>query len=168
MKNHKLFATVAITLLAFSCSAFAQKMKAEDVLLKHLESIGNAETRAAIKSQIAVGDVTLKSIAQKNLVTQGRAVMASSGEKNFFGFSMNAADYPSEKFSYDGNKPKVAYVRVGARSILGNFIDSNSVLLEESLLGGTLSTSWALRSFDEKKAKISFEGTKKIDGREEG
>ena len=47
-----------------------------------------------------------------------------------------------------------------------NFVDGNEVVLRDGLLGGTLSSSWALIDLANKKAKLSFEGTKKIDGKE--
>lgn len=165
MNSFKL-AVCFVLLAVFSSSVFAQKMKAEDVLAKHLESIGTAEARADIKSQIAVGDVLVTFVSQKNQTAQGRVVLASEGAKNFLGMNLNAADYPLEKFSYDGKKTKVAFVRTNVRSILGNFILSNDLLLEESLLGGTLATSWTLANTANNKAKISFDGAKKIDGKE--
>ncbi len=161
------FTALSVTFLCvFSVGVAAQKMKAEDVIAKHLDSIATAEKRADVKSQIAVGETVVTFISQKNMTAQGRIVLASAGAKNFFGLNLNAADYPSEKFSYDGKKAKVGFVRSGSRSILGNFISSNNLVLEESLLGGTLSTSWALLNFADKKAKVSYDGTKKIDGKE--
>lgn len=153
-------------LCLLSAGIFAQKMKAEEVVSKHLNSIGTAEKRQAVKSLLAVGDAAVKYIAPKNQNLNGRIVMASAGEKNFLGLNLNAADYPQEKFSFDGEKSKVAYIRMGTRSVLGNFVLSNNQLLEQSLLGGTLSTSWALLDLPNKNAKLSFDGTKKIDGKE--
>lgn len=165
MKNFRLSALFLLLVLV-AVPAFAQKLKPEDVLAKHLESIGTAETRTALKSLITVGDVAAKFLSQKNQVVQGRIVLASSGEKNFFGMNLNSTVYSGEKFSYDGKKVKVGAIQAGARSILGNFIKSNDLILEESLLAGTLSTSWALHDTIGKKAKLSFDGTKKIDGKE--
>ncbi|MEZ5428121.1 MAG: hypothetical protein R2747_17750 [Pyrinomonadaceae bacterium] len=145
--------------------AMAQKLKPEEVVAKHLDSIGTAEKRASLKTMMAVGDATVTFLSQKNQSAQGRIVLASASEKNFFGLNLNAVDYPFEKFTFDGKKSKVAIVRT-SRTILGNFISSNDLLLEESLLGGTLSTSWALHNLTDKKAKLSFNGTKKIDGKE--
>jgi hypothetical protein len=164
MKHFKLSALFALFVLV--APALAQKMKPEELLAKHLDSIGTAEARASVKSLIAVGDVAAKFISQKNQVVQGRIVLASAGEKNFFGMNLNSSVYSGEKFSYDGKKAKIGVVQAGAYSILGNFIKSNSMVLEESLLGGTLSTSWALLNSAEKKAKLSYDGAKKIDGRE--
>lgn len=152
--------------LFFSVSASAQKMRAEDVVAKHLESIGTAEARAAVKNQIAVGTAEVKSITKITTPVVGRIVIAAAGEKNFWGLSLNSIDYPSEKLSYDGNKVKVAFVKDGARSTLGNFVLSNDLLLEEGLLGGTLSNAWAMFNVTNRKAKLSLDGTKKINGKE--
>ncbi len=158
--------SVFFVCFVFSTSVFAQKMKAEDVLAKHLESIGTAEIRASIKTQIVVGDALVKFISPRNTDVQGRIVLASAAEKNFLGMSLNAIEYPQEKFSFDGKNAKVGFIKDGFRSKLGNFVVANDLLLEESLLGGTLSTSWALLDVAAKKPKLSFDGTKKIDGKE--
>jgi hypothetical protein len=141
-------------------------MKAEDVIAKHLDSIAAAEKRITITNQIAVGETSVTFVSQKNMTAQGRLVLASSREQIFYGMNLNAVDYPFEKFIYDGKKASVATVLAGNRSVLGNFISSNNFLLEESLLGGTLSTSWSLLHLHNKKAKLSYDGKKKIDGKE--
>ncbi len=166
MKKFQTFAFLALFLFTFSFSAFSQKMKPEEILAKHLDSISTSAIRTADKTRIIVGNADVVFITQKNLPAKGRIVLASAGEKNFLGLSLNSLDYPSEKFSFDGSKAKVGYARVGVRSVLGNFVSSNNVLLEESLLGGTLSTSWALLDMANKRVKLTNEGTKKIDGRE--
>ncbi len=56
--------SVFFVCMVFSTSVFAQKMKAEDVLAKHLESIGTAEARASTKTQIVVGDALVKFISE--------------------------------------------------------------------------------------------------------
>ena len=165
MKIFKLPVVFLIVTL-FAASVCAQKMKPEEVIAKHLDSIGTAEARAAVRNRIAVGDALVTFIAPKNQSTQGRIVVVSEGIKNFLGMNLTAADYALEKFSYDGKNSKVAYVRNNLRSDLGNFVLSNNVLLEESLLAGTLNTSWALANLAANKGKVSFEGTKKIDGKE--
>jgi hypothetical protein len=154
-----------LVLLAASVS-MAQKLKPEEIIAKHLESIGTSEARSAIKSQMAVGDAVVTFQSQKNQSAQGRIVMASSGNKNFLGLQLNASDYPGEKFSYDGSKAKIAGVVNGQRSFFGNFVDSNGAMLRESLLGGVLSQSWALNDIGSKKVKLSGGGLKKIDGKE--
>lgn len=166
MNYLKLLIISALFVFVFSVYSFPQKMKAEDVLSRHLESIGTAEKRASVKSQIAVGNGAVKFISQKNLSAEGRIVIASSSEKLFMGMNFNAVDYPLEKFSFDGNRSNVSFTQNGARSVLGNFLQSNNSIIENGLLGGTISTSWALSNLASNKAKLSYEGTKKIDGKE--
>ncbi|QYO66266.1 hypothetical protein [Leptolyngbya sp. 7M] len=150
--------------LFLSSFALAQKLKPEEIIAKHLDSIAAANVRTARKNLIAVGDVTVDYITQKNPSATGRVVMASEGRKMFLGFSLNASDYPMEKIIYDGGRSQVDFVRPGARSDLGSFLNSNGDLLNQGLLGGTLTTAWALLNLDELRPKLSGGGTKKIDG----
>ncbi len=143
-----------------------QKLKPEEIVAKHLESIGTADVRAAVKSQMAVGDVVVTFVSQKNQTAQGRVVMASAGGKNFLGLRLNAADYPGDKFSFDGSKAKVAGVESGGRSYLTDFVAANQSTVKGSLLGGVLASSWALGDTAGTKGKLSGGGLKKVDGKE--
>jgi hypothetical protein len=78
--------------------------------------------------------------------------------------NLNSNDYPQDRFGFDGKDTKVGYSRPGVRSTLGGFIYSYKELLKESLLGGALMSSWTLANANN--AKMSFDGTKKIDGKE--
>jgi hypothetical protein len=49
---------------------------------------------------------------------------------------------------------------------LGDFIWTNKVILQEGLLGGTTSAAWPLLRLAETKAKLKYEGLKKVDGQE--
>lgn len=166
MKKFQFFAFSTLFLLVLSVSVFSQKIKPEEILAKHLDSIGTSAIRAANKNRIIVGDADIRFITPKNIPVVGRLVLASAGGKNFWGVVSNSINYPSEKFSFDGKTPKVSFVKDGRRSVLGNFVVSNDIVLEESLLCGTLSTSWALLNMEGKKVKLTSEGTKKIDGKE--
>ena len=157
---------ICLIMLLAASFATAQKLKPEEIVAKHLESIGTAGARSAIKTQMVVGDATVTFVSQKNQPAMGRIVMASAGNKNFYGLSLNAMDYPGEKFSFDGTKSRVAVVFQGKRSFFGDFVDANERILRESLLGGALSSSWAFHDIAAKKAKLSGGGTKKVDGKE--
>lgn len=167
MKHFKSTALLALfTVLLTANFAFAQKLKAEDVLAKHLASIGTETARAAAKNQIIVGEAVIKFISRRDPAVVGRIVMASDGAKNFLGMSLNSTNYPQEKFTFDGKDSNVGFVKDGIRSVLGNFVSSNGKLLSESLFGGVLNTSWVLRDTTNKKAKLSFDGIKKINDKE--
>ncbi len=155
-----------VLLLAAIPAAFAQKLTADEVVTKHLDSIGTAETRSGIQTIVMTGEATAKFLSQKDLLLKGRIVFASAGAKNFLGIGLNSNNYPGEQFVYDGKKSKVAFTQNGKRSSLGDFVQSNDLLLEDSLLSGVLSSSWVLSNLATKKSKLSFEGTKKINGKE--
>ncbi|MBK7393896.1 MAG: hypothetical protein IPI64_11460 [Chloracidobacterium sp.] len=166
MKIRQITLSGMIFLLSvFAPLAQAQKLKPEEIIAKHLDSITTADKRALIKSIIAVGEVKVEYISQKNQPASGRIVIASEGQKMFYGMSLNASDYAQERIVFDGNKTSVGFVRAGARSVLGNFIQSNNSLVSQGLLAGALTSSWALLAAADRGAKISS-GTKKIDGKE--
>lgn len=148
-------------------SAFGQKLKPEEIVAKHLASIGTAEKLASVKTLIAVGQVDVQYLTQKNLLpASGRIVVASEGNKTFFGLQLNASDYPQEKFIYDGSKFDVAMIRAGSRSPFGEFVQGSNGILSGGILAGAYKTSWPLLSAMDKGAKISSGGSKKINDRE--
>lgn len=164
----KFFNSATLLLLCvfiFAVSSIAQKITPEEIVAKHLDSIGSKEKRAEIKNQIAFGDVQFK-LQGSATVLGGKIVLVSSGEKNLWGMNLTSNDYPLDRFSFDGKEAKVGFVRPGVRSILGAFIYSYNELLREGLPGGTLLSSWTLLNTDAKNLKMSYEGTKKIDGKE--
>ncbi len=147
-------------------SIYGQKLKAEEIVAKHLASIASEEKRVALKTLIASSEVGVEFVTQKNQPAAGRLVVASAGPKLFYGMLLNAGDYPQEKIIFDGAKSDVAMIRAGSRSVLGNFIQSNSTIVTQGLLSGTLASSWVLHSSAVNGGKLSTSGTKKIDGKE--
>ena len=142
-----------------------QKMKPEELIAKHLESIGTAEARAAARNRIITGvsELTLKQGGTGNLV--GSALMASEGNKNLLMMAFERPDYPAEKLGYNGHKLSVKEIRPGVRTPLGEFFRTHEEMFREGLVGGSLSQSWPLLNVAERKPKLEYGGTKKIDGR---
>lgn len=163
MKSILMF-LVAFLMTAPSISG--QKLKAEEIIAKHLASIASPEKLASIRTVVAAGEVKVEFITQKNQPASGRIVLASDGVKSMFGMQLNATDYPRELIVFDGSKANVAMVRAGSRTLLGNFLQSNSSVVSQGLLAGTLGTSWNLLTAADRGTKISTSGTRKIDGRE--
>lgn len=162
----KILSAMFFLTLCFANSLFGQKMTADELVAKHLASIGTTEDRAATKTMIVVGDAEVKSVTRITTPVVGRIVVASSGEKIFWGLGLNSADYPLEKFSFDGKDAKTAVIRLGIRSTLGGFVESNGLMLRQGLFGGTLGTQWTMLDLANRKGKLSMDGSKKIDGKE--
>jgi hypothetical protein len=152
-------------LILSSAVAHAQKLKAEDVIAKHLESIGTAEARAASKSRVIQGASVVKRRIGDVGESKGGAVMASQDKSSLIGVIMGPQDYSNERIAFDGKKLSLGEFKPGVRTRLGAFILTHDVLFKEGLIGGTLSTAWPLLDLASHNAKVKYAGTKKIDGR---
>ncbi|MBC7932315.1 MAG: hypothetical protein H7Z38_17300 [Rubrivivax sp.] len=138
-------------------------MKAEDVVAKHLESIGTEAARVGVRSLVAVGTTRAVFKARNDSgALSGRVVFASEGNKVLLGMAFDLANYPSEKFGYDGKKFTVGYLKPGIRSTLGSFVLLHDEIFKEGLMGGSLSSAWPLLKLAERKAKVEYAGTDKI------
>lgn len=168
MKPIKVIFSSLVLIAAGVGLATAQKLNTEDVVAKNLESIGTPEARAAVKNMIAVGNGTSKYLSTADLSADGRIVFASDGPKFFLGINLNGTSnrFADELFTFDGESSNAALPRQGQRSNLGSFVQSNRMMIDQGLMGGELSTGWLLANLANNKGKLSFAGTKKIDGKE--
>ena len=166
MKSLTIALCLCMLALAAVNSSSAQKLKVEEIIAKHLDSIATAEVRATTKTLIAIGPGKQKFLSTADAPAEGRLVIASEATKMFVGMNMNSPQYPGQKFIFDGKKYDVAITTTGGRDFLGNFVQDNGSLLKAGLFGGTLSTNWLLANTAAEKGKLTTEGKKKIDDRE--
>jgi hypothetical protein len=143
----------------------AQKLTPEELVAKHLESIGTKEARAAITSRVAQGssDVTIRIGGHGHAI--GGAVMASQGRMSLIGVIFGPQDYANEKVAFDGTKLTLGELTPGNRTRLGIFFRDHDVMFKEGLIGGTLSAAWPLLDLSVKNPKLRYTGVKKVDGR---
>lgn len=165
--KHSKFTTLFVLIVIFlsAASMSAQKMNPEDIIARHLDSIGAKEKRSVVKNQMVLGNAEFISKGSAQPLS-GRIVIFSAGEKSLWGMKFNSNDYPLDRYGYDGKNTRAGYIKPGVRSILGGFILSYTELLREGLLGGALTSSWSLLNTDAGKAKLTFDGTKKIGEKE--
>lgn len=142
------------------------KMKAEDVIAKHLEALGPQAARDAAKTRIVGGSsrAIFKARSSSGAI-DGQVVIASDENKVILGMKFDAPNYPGERFGFDGRKFTVGHLTPGVRSQMGNFALTNDEIFKEGLMGGTLTSAWALLNFSERKAKVEYSGTDKINDR---
>ncbi len=154
-----------VLLVAAPSTCSAQKLKPEDIVTRHLESIGSAEARAAVKTRIISG--TSQVVFRTTPVGQavGRAVLASDGVKNLIGMSFPSPVYPREELGFNGSSFIAAYSTPGARSSLGSFLMTHDLIFKQGLMGGTLSSAWPLLDLTARGARLEYAGTKKVDNR---
>lgn len=157
---------VILAIFTHSPAAKDQKLKPEELVAKHLESIGTAEARAAAKNRVenGTGQVIFRLPSSGQLTGAGSIV--SEGKMMRLSLVFNANDYPSEQVAFDGNKIIASQIRPGVRGNLAQFAYQHDVLLKEGLLGGAMSTAWCLLDVAGRQAKLDYGGTKKIEGRQ--
>jgi hypothetical protein len=143
-----------------------EKMNPEEVVAKHLASIGSAEARASVRSRFIVGTAEGAFRGRGSGSTNGRAVLASEGVKNLVGMAFATPDYPGEKVGFDGQNLTVGYVRPGVRSSLGSFLLIHETVFKHGLIGGALSSAWPLLDLVNRDAKIEYAGDGKVGGKQ--
>jgi hypothetical protein len=157
-----IFAAVCTSILAQK----AEKLKAEEIISKHLESIGTKEKRAEIKNQTIVGASEFVTLRRGVLKISGNAVFASEGTKLFFGANYDSVQYPSDRIFFDGDKVSLGFIESGFRSAFSSYMIVNKQIISEGLFGGCLTTGWSLFDTSSRGAKVKTAGKKKIDGKE--
>jgi hypothetical protein len=165
-----------ISVLVLLCAACVSVSKAtaanppanaEELVARHLDSIASVQVRAGLKTRGVQGPVHYSILVGGAGSLDGKAQIASDGKKLVFMMKLPNNEYHGEQFIFDGDKDKVAFSTARqSRSPFGSFVFVQDAVIREGLLGGTLSTAWPLLNLDERKAKLSFDGLKKIDGQE--
>jgi len=168
-KNYFLLSlAVALALagLAGTSLPAGDKPKTEEVVSKHLDSVGTPEARASVKSLNVEGNFFEKFLMGGSGQSGGPFAMVSTGHKLIMQAKFNIPDYPGESYGFDGEKKTIGYIVPGQRSQLEDFINNNAEVIQDGLLGGTLTTAWPLYDWQDRKARIDVDGFKKVDGKE--
>jgi len=149
-----------------SLPAQENKLKLEELIAQHLDSIGSAQARAAAKNRVVSGSVKLISRVGTASNIDGQAAVASSGQKIRYSMRFSSPQYTGEQLGYDGAKVLTGHLPSGRRSPLSLYLEQQNLPLRDGLLGGTLSTAWPLMRIDQLKPKLDYKGLKKIDNRQ--
>jgi outer membrane lipoprotein-sorting protein len=152
-----------IAVPAYQIGIAAQdKMKPEEIVAKHLESIGSAEQRSPSRSRTVTGTSLMSLRTGGRGQADGPVLIASKGNTVLINATFESPDYPFERISYDGDKLVVKQFRPGSRSPIGEFFLSYDEIFKEGIIGGTLSAAWSMLHLDERNPKIKFDGTDRI------
>lgn len=158
----------AVYFLAFLAHGTAlgeEHLSAEDVLRRHLDSIGTESVRSAAKTRVVEGTTSYRVLVGGAGLADGKAVMVSDRRKIQLLLKINVPRYAGERFICDGDKVSVAGTYADkSRSEFGQFLIGNVLPLREGLLGGVLSTGWPLLELNARKSKLKYQGLKKVDG----
>jgi hypothetical protein len=166
MRVSLITAVVLGVLLSASFFGKDEKLKPEEVIAKHLESIGPAAKRKTVQSRSTVGtaQVTFRVGGSGTLNGKGRILSQANSIRTEFSFP--AIDYSGELIAFDGMKVTAGQISPGNYPPFSRFLYENNLLVKEGMLFGSLSTAWVLLDFPERKPKLDLNGPKKIDGRQ--
>jgi hypothetical protein len=130
-----------------------------------LDALGSKEARAAAKTRAVQGAAVYRILVGGGGIAEGKTGLVSDGRKVRFMMKFQT-DYRGETFVSDGDTVRVAFSNSNqSRSPLASFVTTYDVIVRDGLLGGVLSTGWALSDVGDRKAKLIYEGLKKLDGR---
>lgn len=156
-----------VSLLVFACcvEARGQKLKPQEIIAKHRESIGTSEVVANAKRRMAIGSVefVIRSTAK---TAKGRAVLASDGIDMAFFSAFDMQDYPMERIGIFGNKISIPIVNLGRRSPLGTFLTTYDKYLNDRIFGGCVFSTWLFLGPESSMGKLETEGKKKVGDRD--
>ena len=156
-----------ICMLLTPLSQAATDTKPEDIVAKHLDSIGTAEARAAVRSRAIQGTLHFKDLVGVLGDATGIWGYVSEQRKSNFVMKFGSGQWRGERFAFDGDKTSFAvFTSSHQPSSFGDFVHSHDSLIKDGLLGGELSTGWALENLDRNRVTLNYLGLKKIDGRE--
>lgn len=160
---------ISLCPISFSSRVFAdnkEKLTADEVVSRHLKSIGSEADLASIKTRIIAGSSLLSLRAPGTGQNSGLSILFSEANKNVIAMSFSNPTYPHEKFGYDGDKLVISYLQPGRRSTLGDFIYQRSAIFKDGLVGGALSTAWPLLHLDKERVKLEYAGAKNVQNRQ--
>lgn len=164
--NRIVVMSLLLACLSAATEAQAQKLKAEEIIAKHLEAIGGPETLQSISTRVSQGTVVVTFKEPGTGQLGGRVVLASEGPKSMMAMAFdNATNYPHERIAYDGKDVSGGYVHPGSRSSLGDFLLTHQAILKQGIWGGELSQAWMLLN-PNRKVKVEAGGMKKIGDRQ--
>lgn len=143
-----------------------EKATLEELLKKHLESIGASDARSAAKARAASGKFSMEVVQGGTGGAVGDAGVISSGRMIKLMMKTDVPRYTGEKFWYDGKHVVAPVSDVVARTYLADFMYHNESILRDGLFSGAISTSWALLDVNGRGAKLEYDGIKTIDGQE--
>jgi hypothetical protein len=160
-----------VFLLAATCAAaFGQggvkpaKLSVDEIVARHLASLGSAEARSKVTSRVFVGEGRLNGKIGFVGMLNGPAQLASDGRKVLLAMVLNGADYPYEKVGFDGKNLSVGKPD-GRFTILAEFLRSQSAIVKDGLFTGVLSSAWPFLDHGGKAPKFEAAGTEELGGR---
>jgi hypothetical protein len=143
-----------------------KKPTAEEIVSKHIESIGSLQKFSAVKSRTVYGIVavrmpfgTVPRILPEPGTRKdpGNFLFASTEQNMGMVMKFYNLGYTGEHLAFDGKDATISITKNGQRSAFADFVARYDGVMREGFLGGTLSTSWPLLHVQEGKYKLKYD-----------
>jgi hypothetical protein len=143
-----------------------KKPTAEEIVAKHIESIGSPEKLAAVKSRTIFGIVavrmpfgTVPQILPEPGTRKDPSNFLFASTENSMGIVMKFYNlgYTGEHLAFDGKDATISITSNGKRSSFADFVARYDGVMREGFLGGTLSASWPLLRIQDGKYRLKYD-----------
>jgi hypothetical protein len=141
------------------------KPKPDEIIAKHIASLGTAEAIAAAANRKSEGTAQARRVQSTFTTVMGKSFLASTKDMNLLLMLFEASsndDYKTERIAFDGSKLNIPFVTASSRSAIGSFTFEYPEIVKQGLLGGALFSSWALFDKANKVSKFEYQGKEKI------
>ena len=180
MKPLKMLLLVALATAFPLTHTYAQKITVDEIVAKHLESIGTSADRSQVRNLMIRGDIKMAYHGYNPYKTEGKVILASEASKVLFRMAVKARQVfnlpnatENDSVVFDGTNIQVGppvppQVRPGAiriRSDFEDFIDQVHVMVKDGILGGALFTGWNLVDRGPGRGKLEYDGIENVDGK---
>lgn len=156
---------VFLCLLIVSSNTFAADLTPEEIIAKHLESIGKADARARMNAIAVAGTSSMMGLSGSVISNEGTMRFVSQGKVFIYESHFNTTTlYFGEALGWDGKKTTVGAFGAEGQSKLVDFFRIYPWLLEQGFFGGVLNHGWAANYFKEQKPQLRYDGLKKFNG----
>lgn len=160
-----LLSCVFTTIFSLPLWAQKQKLSPEEIIAKHLESIGKRDlVTASQRRMVMAGSEFL--IRTNSAKANGRAVLASDGSDMAFFSTFNMRDYSMERIGVFSNKIEIPFVTPGRRSTLGAWLTAYDRTLNDRIFGGVIFSTWLFLRSQNEWGEMKTEGKKRIGDRD--
>ncbi len=146
-------------------SAAGDELTWQQLVQQHLESIAPLDRLKARRTFAVQGDCEYRILAGGVLSANGISQLVSKGESYNMMFNFPAGEYGGTQYVTNGKKTDTRYSSGGQVNPLRVFLQGQDALLTEGLLGGELTTAWALLDVAGRRPRLKYQGIQDIDGR---
>jgi hypothetical protein len=150
---------------AMQSHAAGEELAPRELVQRHLKSIAPLDRLKERRVFAVQGKCEYRLLAGGVLTARGMAQLTSKGKAYNILFDFPAGEYGGTQYVTDGTRTNIAYTSGGQVNPLWIFLEGQDVLLREGLLGGELTTAWALLDVKGRKPRLKYRGIQEIDGR---